>query len=40
MEDYLGRNLVDEMESSKIIVEVNLVCNKPCFFYSLYITLQ
>ena len=29
MENYLGRNLVDEMESSKIIDEVNLFRNRP-----------
>ena len=31
MEDYLGGNLVGEMESSKIIQEVNLFCNRPCY---------
>ena len=29
MEDYLGRNLVGEIESSKIIDEVSLFCNRP-----------
>ena len=29
MENYLGRNLVDEMESPKIINEVNLFRNRP-----------
>lgn len=29
MENYLGRNLVDEMESPNIIDEVNLFRNRP-----------
>ena len=29
MEDYLGRNLVGELESSKIIDEVNLFRSRP-----------
>ena len=29
MEEYLGRNLIGEMESSKIIHEVNLFRNRP-----------
>lgn len=29
MEDYLGRILAEEMQSSKIIDEVNLFCNRP-----------
>ena len=30
MEEHLWRNLVGEMESSKIIYEINLFCNRPC----------
>ena len=33
MQDYLGRNLVGEMESSKIIDEVNLFRNRPNGFW-------
>ena len=29
MEEYLRRNLIGEMESSKIIHEVNVFCNRP-----------
>ena len=32
MEDYLGRNLVGEMESSEIIDEVNLFRNRPLYY--------
>ena len=31
MEDYLRRNLIGEMESSKIIDEVNLFRNRPLY---------
>ena len=32
MDDYLERNIVGEMEGSKIIDEVNLFCNRPIIF--------
>ena len=31
MDDYLGRNLVREMESSKMIDEVKLFRNRPIY---------
>ena len=31
MEDYLGLNLIGEMESSKIIHEVNVFRNRPLY---------
>lgn len=41
MEDYLGRILAEEMQSSKIIDEVNLFCNRPMslVFIESYCTL-
>lgn len=41
MEDYLGRILAEEMQSSKIIDEVNLFCIKPMslVFIESYCTL-
>ena len=36
MEDYLGRKLIGEMESSKIIHEVNLFPNRPLYSASQY----
>ena len=36
MEDYLGRNLIGEMESSKIIDKVNLFCTRPLYSASQY----
>ena len=36
MEDYLGRNLIGEIESSKIIDEVNLFCTRPLYSASQY----
>ena len=36
MEDYLGRNLIGEMESSKIIHEVNVFRNRPLYSASRY----
>ena len=36
MKEYLGRNLICEMESSKIIDEFNLFCTRPLYSASQY----